>query len=178
MKKASVALALVLAALCSVPVTNAQRSTGESVDDTTIAVSVKTALTKSERVSANNVNVEVYKRTVQLSGFVPSRDAQSAALEIASETGGVENVLDAMVVLPGERSVGRTIDDNTIHAQVKFKIAEVSGFGDAIGVVTHVRSGDVILSGFVDSDTLHDDLIAAAESVKGVVKVHDKLAVK
>jgi osmotically-inducible protein OsmY len=83
-----------------------------------------------------------------------------------------------MIVMAGKRSVGRTIDDQTIHAQVKLKIAEVSGFGDAVGVVTHVRNGEVILSGFVGSDTVQKDIVAVAESVNGVVKVHDRLAIK
>lgn len=178
MKRILIALACGLAILATATASNAQRSTGETVDDTTIAVSVKAALADSDAVSAADVNVEVYKGTVQLSGFMPSVEARSAALEIAGKTGGVDDVHDAMIVMEGKRSVGRTIDDQTIHAQVKLKIADVSGFGDAVGVVTHVRNGEVILSGFISSDTVHKDIIAAAESVKGVVEVHDRFATK
>jgi hyperosmotically inducible protein len=178
MKRMLVALALALAIMTTATVSNAQRSTGETVDDTTIAVTVKAALADSDDVSAADVNVEVYKGAVQISGYVPSDEARSAALKIAGDTDGVNDVHDAMVVMAGKRSVGRTIDDQTIHAQVKLKIAEVSGFGDAVGVVTHVRNGEVILSGFVGSDTVQKEIVAAAESVNGVARVHDRLAIK
>jgi hyperosmotically inducible protein len=178
MKRTIFALALGLAILTTATVSNAQRSTGETVDDTTIAVSVKAALADSDDVSAGDVNIEVHKGTVQISGYVPSDEARAAALKIAGDTDGVDDVYDAMVVMAGKRSVGRTIDDQTIHAQVKLKIADVSGFGDAVGAVTHVRNGEVILSGFVGSETVQKDIVAAAESVNGVVKVHDRFAIK
>lgn len=178
MKKAIIAFVVGLTMLSTAAVSSAQRSAGETVDDTTIAVSVKAALADSDDISAGDVNVEVYKGTVQISGYVPSAEARSAALKIASETDGVDYVLDAMVVMAGKRSIGRTIDDQTIHAQVKLKIADVSGYGDAFGVVTHVRNGEVILSGFVGSDTVQKDIIAATESVNGVVKVHDRFAMQ
>ena len=178
MRKTIISMALGLTLLMTAAVSNAQRSTGETVDDTTIAVSVKAALADSDQVSASDVNVEVHKGAVQISGFVPSADARSAALKIAGETDGVADVLDAMVVMNGKRSLGRTIDDETVQAQVKLKIADVSGFGDAVGVVTHVRNGEVILSGFVDSDTHRGAIVDAAEAVDGAAKVHDRLAIK
>ncbi|HSN51406.1 MAG TPA: BON domain-containing protein [Woeseiaceae bacterium] len=156
----------------------AQRSAGESVDDTTIAMSVKSALVDSDVVEAGKINVEVYKRTVQLSGYVPTEEQKAAALQIADGADGVDGVEDALIVMAGKRSVGRTIDDETINGKIKLKIAEVSGFGDAIGVVTHVRNGEVLLGGFVETEQLRKDIVAAAESLDGVLKVHDRMAVK
>ena len=157
---------------------SAQRSAGESVDDTTIAVSVKAALIDSDAVEAGRVNVEVYKRVVQLSGYVPTGDQKSAALAIAGGVEGVAEVEDALIVMGGKRSVGRTIDDETINGKIKLSITELSGIGDAIGVVTHVRNGEVLLSGFVDTEQLRKDIVSAAKSVDGVLKVHDRMAVK
>ena len=157
---------------------HAQRSAGESVDDTTIAVSVKAALVDSDVVEAGKINVEVHKRTVQLSGYVPTDDQKSAALEIADAIDGVAEVDDALIVMGGKRSVGRTIDDETINGKIKLKIADVSGIGEAIGVVTHVRNGEVLLGGFVETEQMHEDIVAAAESVNGVLKIYDRIAVK
>lgn len=160
------------------PLADAQRTAGESVDDATIAVSVKAALVDSDAVEAGKINVEVHKRTVQLSGYVPTDDQKAAALEIADGIDGTAGVEDALIVMGGRRSVGRTIDDETINGKIKLKIAKVSGIGDAIGVVTHVRNGEVLLGGFVATEQLRKDIVAAAESVDGVLTVHDRIAVK
>lgn len=164
--------------LVAAPGASAQRSAGESVDDTTIAVSVKAALVDSDKVEAGKVNVEVHKRVVQLSGYLPTADQKSAALEIADGIEGTAGVEDALIVMGGKRSLGRTIDDETINGKIKLKIADISGFGDAIGVVTHVRNGEVLLSGFVETDRLRKDIVAAAKSVNGVLKVHDRITVR
>lgn len=164
--------------LAAAPKADAQRSAGESVDDTTIAVSVKAALVDSDAVEAGKINVEVHKRTVQLSGYVPTEEQKAAALAIADGAEGIAGVEDALIVMGGKRSMGRTIDDETINGKIKLKIADLSGIGDALGVVTHVRNGEVLLSGFVESDQLRKDIVAAAESVDGVLKVHDRIAVK
>lgn len=177
MRKAIPLLVVAAISLMAAPVALAQRSAGESVDDTTLAVSVKAALVDSDAVEAGKVNVEVYKRTVQLSGYVPTGDQKSAALEIAEGIDGVAGVKDALIVMGGKRSLGRTIDDETINGKIKLKIADLSGIKDAIGVVTHVRNGEVLLSGFVESKQLRKDIVAAAKSVDGVLKVHDLIAV-
>jgi hyperosmotically inducible protein len=178
MKKTALFLLVVACFLATATAANAQRSTGEGVDDTTIAVSVKSALFNSDAVEAGKINVEVYKRTVQLSGYVPTEDQKSAALEVAGAVENVADVDDAIIVMPGKRSVGRTIDDETINGKIKLRIADVSGVGEAIGIVTHVRNGEVLLAGFADDDQVHDAVVAAAESVDGVLKVHDRIALK
>ena len=53
-----------------------------------------------------------------------------------------------------------------------------TGIGEAIGVVTHVRNGEVLLGGFVETEQLRSDIAAAASSVDGVLKVHDRIAVQ
>jgi hyperosmotically inducible protein len=164
--------------LTMAPLASAQRSAGESVDDSTIAVSVKTALIDSRSVDAGKINVEAYKRAVQLSGYVPDKDQKSAALAIAKGADGVTSVRDGLIVMGGKRSFGRTIDDQTIHAQVTLKIAGVAGMDDAIDVVAHVRNGEVLLGGFVDNDDVRKGIEAAARSVSGVEKVHNRMETK
>ena len=179
MRRSTIIGAAAMLCLFAAPFAAAQRSAGENIDDTTLAVTVKTALINSEAVDAGDINIEAYKGTIQLSGFVSSTDEKSSALKIAGETGGVAKVDDAIIVMEGgKRSMGRTIDDQTIHAEVKLKIANVSGLGDAIGVIAHVRNGEVLLSGFVDNDDIRKDIVAAAGAVSGVSDVHDRLALK
>jgi osmotically-inducible protein OsmY len=148
MNRANLFSMIAAISLVVAPSADAQRSAGESVDDTTIALSVKAALVDSDAVEAGKVNVEVHKRIVQLSGYVPTDDQKSAALAIADRVEGISGV------------------------------ADLSGIGEAFGVVTHVRNGEVLLSGFVETDQLRKDIVAAAESVDGVAKVHDRIAVR
>src|SRR5512134_3606568 len=79
----------------------AEKTTGQVVDDSTIATETKAALIDKDKVSAGSLNVEVNKGTVQLAGFVDSEAERAAALKTAHQVKGVAKVLDAMVVLPG-----------------------------------------------------------------------------
>lgn len=168
---ASLLLAVALAA-CA-----AGRTTGETIDDSTIASSVKMHLIDDDVAPGGSINVESYKGTVQLIGFVRSADEEGAAIAAAKRIDGVVKVVDAMVIVPEKRSFGRTVDDQTIQTRVKFDLSEV-GAGEAISVVTDVRNGEVLLGGFVDTSTARDDIEAIARKVDGVTEVHNFIGVR
>lgn len=69
-----------------------QASTGEYIDDTVITTKVKTALARSPDTDAIDIQVETFKGTVQLSGFVESDAQRLAAVRIASDVDGVNKV--------------------------------------------------------------------------------------
>ena len=69
-----------------------RKSTGEVIDDAAITTKVKTALIRDDTLSAFDINVETYKGTVQLSGFVESREDVERAEEVAGGVRGVVNV--------------------------------------------------------------------------------------
>lgn len=72
---------------------NAQReSTGEYVDDAWITSKVKAAFVKDKTLSAPEINVETYKGTVQLSGFVDDAEDVRHAADVASGIKGVTSV--------------------------------------------------------------------------------------
>jgi hyperosmotically inducible protein len=153
-------------------------TTGEYIDDATVATQTKAALVANETVSALDINVEGYKGVVQLSGFVESDAQQSAALAAAGKIDGARKVLDAIVVLPGTRSMGEAVDDTTIQAKLKAGLANVKGIGDAVDINTWVRQGHVLLAGFVDSDKVKSAAGKVASGISGVRKVHNHIAVK
>ena len=74
-------------------------------------------------------------------------------------------------------SAGTQLDDAVITAKVKTAIATDS---EAKGVATSVetRKGQVILSGFVDSQAQADRAVQLAKAVEGVNGVDSKLMVK
>jgi osmotically-inducible protein OsmY len=73
-------------------------STGEGIDDAAITTRVKHALGKDSDYKYDDVHVTTFKGTVQLSGFVVSRDAKNHADELAKNTDGVKSVTDSIDV--------------------------------------------------------------------------------
>jgi|SRR5687768_14075508 hyperosmotically inducible protein len=72
-----------------------KRGTGEYVDDKVISTKVKTNLgTELGASSAVDIQVETYKGTVQLSGFVKTEEEKKKAGEIAKKVTGVEKVVN------------------------------------------------------------------------------------
>jgi osmotically-inducible protein OsmY len=74
------------------------RSTGQSVDDAAVANKVKMALYADKEVNGSQIEVEVFKGVVQLSGFVDSATQAQKAVQIARSTNGVKEVRNSMLV--------------------------------------------------------------------------------
>jgi hyperosmotically inducible protein len=80
---------------------DANRTTGQAVDDTVIAARVKGELAgKSGLDTATSVNVEVNSGVVELSGFVATMDQKARASEIARGVDGVKNVQNNISLKP------------------------------------------------------------------------------
>lgn len=78
--------------------TDKRASVGEYIDDTAITARVKAALAADPELKAREINVETYKGTVQLSGFVSSSDDVAKAAKLARETKGVDQVKNSILV--------------------------------------------------------------------------------
>ena len=153
-------------------------SAGEHVDDATIASKTKTALIGEKNVAARNINIEVSKGVLQLSGFVNTESEESIALTIANSVSGVKQVLDAMVVLPGAKSAGEILDDTSIAAKLKTKLATNAGLGGAAAITTEVKYKEILLAGFVENESVRNTAVEVAQSIGGVRKIHNLIAVK
>lgn len=90
--------ALGMLAVVACAPTAKHEGTGEYIDDTVITTKVKAALAADPAVKATEVNVETFRGTVQLSGFVSSPEARQRAVELARETKGVRGVKNDMVI--------------------------------------------------------------------------------
>lgn len=69
-----------------------KESTGGYIDDSAITAKVKTALIRDKAVDADEVHVNTFKGTVQLSGFVSSDKASDSAEDDAQKVPGVKSV--------------------------------------------------------------------------------------
>jgi osmotically-inducible protein OsmY len=74
------------------------RGTGEYVGDKAIATQVKAQLAADKTTKAHEIQVEVYRGNVQLSGFVLSEQSRERAGEIARSVRGVKEVINNILV--------------------------------------------------------------------------------
>ena len=95
-KSAILSLTLIFMAACTTSPTD--RTVGVAVDDIAISTKVKAALAGDPDVKAIDVQVETYKGTVQLSGFVDSPDNVRRATDLARRVDGVRDVKNALIV--------------------------------------------------------------------------------
>jgi osmotically-inducible protein OsmY len=75
-----------------------RQTAGEVVDDGVVTAKVKAKLVDDPVTKAYQINVETFKGTVQLSGFVDSAEARSRAAQLAGTVGGVKDVENSLEV--------------------------------------------------------------------------------
>ncbi len=95
-KLATLAGVLLVATALGCASTAKQEGTGEYVDDTVITGKVKAAILNEPTLKSAEINVETFKGVVQLSGFVSSAAAQTTAVAVARDVGGVKSVKNDM----------------------------------------------------------------------------------
>jgi osmotically-inducible protein OsmY len=96
--KTALASAAVLLALAGCGATPTKESTGELIDDAAITTKVKTAILADPALKVMQINVETFKGTVQLSGFVSSPQDVIDAQQVAAGVDGVKLVRNDLVV--------------------------------------------------------------------------------
>ena len=89
-------LYLVALAACAGSATS--RSTGAYASDEWITAKVKANLTGDATTKARDINVDTFRGTVQLSGFVDSQKEKQRATELAQSVDGVKKVVNNLVV--------------------------------------------------------------------------------
>jgi hyperosmotically inducible protein len=157
--------------------TRTTKSAGEQVDDSVTTGRVKAALIADPTTKAHQIDVETFKGTVQLNGFVDTAASKSRASEVAKNTKGVTAVRNNLTVKASDRSAGDTVDDSAITAKVKAALA-----GDARTkahqVNVETRDGRVQLSGFVDNSEAKSTAEELARNVDSVKSVDNEIDVK
>lgn len=157
-------------------VTASQRTAGETIDDGTLTVRVKTALIGDERTKARQIDVETFRGDVQLNGFVDSAEAKSAASSVAQSVDGVTKVTNNLQVR-NDRTAGEVVDDATINSKVRAAL-----IGDerinAHQIEVDTNDGVVNLGGFVDTAANKTAAAQLASNVPGVTRVNNKLEVR
>jgi hyperosmotically inducible protein len=157
--------------------TRTQRAPGEHVDDAALLTSVKSALVANPVTEAGEINVDVNRGVVKLSGFVDTQDEKAKAGDVARGVDGVASVQNDISVKKENSSTGEVIDDSILTAKVKAALIE-SPETKAHQINVETKLGVVQLSGFVDSAAAKDAATSVARSVTGVKDVKNELSVK
>ncbi len=79
-------------ALAGCASTATQENASEYVSDAVVTTRVKAAIVNDPSLKATEINVETFKGTVQLSGFVADRQSIGKATEVARVVPGVKSV--------------------------------------------------------------------------------------
>ena len=167
--------ALLTVAACSS--TRTQRAPGEQIDDAALLTSVKSALVSDPVTEAGEINVDVNRGTVKLSGFVDTQQEKSKAGDVARGVDGVKTVQNDIAVKTENSSTGEVIDDSALTAKVKTALIESSDT-KAHQINVETKQGVVQLSGFVDTAAAKSAATNVAKSVTGVKDVKNELSVK
>ncbi len=75
-----------------------RESTGEYIDNSAITARVKSALASDDLVKAREINVESFRGTVQLSGFVSTSEEKARAERVTKSVAGVQEVKNNITV--------------------------------------------------------------------------------
>lgn len=94
----TVLFSFLLVAVAGCASTSKSEGTGEYIDDTVITTKVKAEIFNEPTLKSRELNVETFKGTVQLSGFVSSQADINKAVEVARSVKGVKSVKNDMKI--------------------------------------------------------------------------------
>ena len=151
------------------------RSTGTQIDDAAITTAVKAKFAADPEVKAHEIDVDTVSGTVTLTGNVDSNAVRAEAVKLARRTDGVVAVTDNMSV-KSESSLATKIDDTTITAKVKSKLAIDDGV-KARNIDVDTLEGVVTLTGQVKSWGERSRAQQIAQETDGVKGVKNNLEV-
>jgi len=202
-------MVLVLAATAIAAPVRAQatRDTKTIMNDAWITTQVYAKFFADADIKGRNINVDTTAGVVTLSGDVHSAAEHSQAVAKAKGTDGVKQVIDKLVVTPGDRPATADIRDKvaaTLPRDKEQAKAQAKSAAQRVGkeisdtwITTQVQAmyfldrevkgmqinvttnaGVVTLAGSVESEAVRQKALADAKSVEGVKQVVDKLSVK
>jgi len=128
----------------------ADKTAGETVDDSTTQAAVKAKLMGDDFFGGMGINIETHKGIVQLGGWIDDADAGAKAAELAAGVDGVKSVDNQLHVKRGKATMGQTVDDTVITTRVKAAHAE-SEQCSSLSINVDTYNGVVLLTGFTDN---------------------------
>jgi hyperosmotically inducible protein len=171
-------LVVALAVAFVAEISAAGRTLGDRVDDAVITTQVTAKLTADSAADLVRVDVDTKNGTVYLNGSVPTAEHKARAEELARGTSGVQTVVNNLTVQPAAgRTLGETVDDAVITAQVKAKLTAETA-ANLVRVNVDTTNGTVYLNGSVQTAEHKARAEELARATRGVQTVVNNLAVQ
>ena len=143
--------------------------------DAALTTKLKAALASDRTVQSRDIEVETRDGIVQLSGFVDSEGARSAALLRARSVEGVAEVRNDLSIRTDDLPARGPVADTVIAARVRDSLGNVKLAKDS-DVNVEVSEGVVQLSGFVKTVEEKAKAGDVASTVAGVRDVENHIA--
>jgi osmotically-inducible protein OsmY len=177
----AMSMALATAALCG-PAT--ADTTAENLIEARQESQIWTTYALSPYLRANDLKVSVHGGKATLTGKVEEDVNKDLAKQIALGVDGIKDVDNQIVVDPdyvgparaAGRSFGETVDDATVTASVKSKLAW-SKHADALTTKVQTKLGKVTLQGTAESAAAKELAGTLAMNTRGVTEVDNQLKV-
>lgn len=157
--------------------TDERRSTGQFIDDATITTKIEASLLADAVTDGLDIEVEVNRGRVQLTGFADSSAEVERAGEISRNTKGVSSVDNELRIAEEGRSAGQYIDDKVLVGKVNAALVGAEDVS-ALDIQIEVNRGVVILGGFVGSSKERNAAGQATRAVAGVKSVENELKIR
>lgn len=125
-----------------------------------------------------DVSISVDDGQVTLKGTVGGNGEKAEAISRARSVSGVRGVRDELRVVSGDgsRTAGEFIDDAAITAKVKAELITVDDL-ESRHISVDTRDGVVMLTGSVKSAAQSNQVEKKVNTIKGVKKVDNRLAI-
>ena len=94
----SLGLLILFAIFAGCASTSTHESTGQYIDDSVITTKVKSLLAHDDFLKLFQISVRTYKGTVQLSGFVNSKEAVDKASTLTNSVQGVKSIKNDLIL--------------------------------------------------------------------------------
>jgi hyperosmotically inducible protein len=119
-----------------------ERTLGETLDDRTLEVRVRLALSLNRDLDGTDITVAVFRKKVTLSGEVATIAQKQAAVRLVRETAGVAEAIDHLRVQGAEfmsaAEAQQTLADNPNLSGYKLKVHQE---GDRLVISGRVKTG-------------------------------------
>jgi hyperosmotically inducible periplasmic protein len=149
--------------------------------DTWVSMKVKTALVFHRNVNAQKTKLYVKDGIVTLKGEAANQAQKDLTTEFAKDVQGVKDVKNEMTVAKTpakpDQTVGETIDDASITAQVKMTLLSHRSTG-VLRTKVETNDGVVTLAGKARNAAEKDLATKLVEDVHGVKKVVNNMTIE
>lgn len=170
-KSTSMATTFSLIAICLVIAGAAPLEAKSELTDETISDKIDDELRFDRGVTSSKIDVHTSRGIVTLTGEVNNLLAKERAVRIAQTVKGVRTVVDRIEVNPSEAR-------SDVEIQKDIEAAFVNNPAtDSYEISASVHSGQVTLTGVVDSYQERELVKTVAKSVRGVTAIDDQIEV-